>query len=103
VSPNVIEWGGTSVATVKKGIAAAARRAGVKRSAHVLRHTAAVWMAEDGVPMPVIAQYLGTATAAPPSACMRGSRLTFSEAQQKHLSFDLRSDPWYIVPAHRNT
>jgi integrase len=24
-----------------------------------MRHTAAVWMAEAGVPMPVIAQYLG--------------------------------------------
>jgi len=28
-------------------------------SAHVLRHTAAVWMAEAGVPMDEISQYLG--------------------------------------------
>ena len=59
VSPYVIEWGGERVLSVKKGVGAAARRAGVKCSPHVLRHTAAVWMAEDGVPMQQIAQYLG--------------------------------------------
>ena len=59
VSPYVIEWGGMRVNSVKKGIAAAARRAGVKCSPHVLRHTAAVWMAESGVPMSEVAQYLG--------------------------------------------
>jgi integrase len=58
-SPYVIEWGGEHVLSVKKGVGAAARRAGVKCSPHVLRHTAAVWMAEDGVPMEQIAQYLG--------------------------------------------
>ena len=58
-SPYVIEWGGERVLSVKKGVSAAARRAGVKCSPHVLRHTAAVWMAEDGVPMQQIAQYLG--------------------------------------------
>jgi integrase len=31
----------------------------VKCSPHVLRHTAAVWMAEGGVSMSKIAQYLG--------------------------------------------
>lgn len=59
VSPYVVEWNGGKVASVKKGLTSAARRAGVKCSAHVLRHTAAVWMAEGGVAMPVIAQYLG--------------------------------------------
>jgi integrase len=59
LSPYVIEWGGERVMSVKKGVGAAARRAGVKCSPHVLRHTAAVWMAEDGVPMAKIAQYLG--------------------------------------------
>ena len=58
-SPYVIEWGGERVLSVKKGVGAAARRAGVKCSPHVLRHTAAVWMAEEGVPMQQIAQYLG--------------------------------------------
>ena len=58
-SSYVIEWGGDGVRSVKKGVAAAARRAGVKCSPHVLRHTAAVWMAEENVPMEQIAQYLG--------------------------------------------
>jgi integrase len=59
ISPYVIEWGGERVMSVKRGIAAAARRAELKCSPHVLRHTAAVWMAEDGVSMAKIAQYLG--------------------------------------------
>jgi integrase len=59
VSPYVVEWGGERVLSVKKGIEGAARRAGVECSPHVLRHTAAVWMAEAGVSMQQIAQYLG--------------------------------------------
>lgn len=56
----VIEWGGHQVRTVKKGIAAAARRAEMKWvTAHVFRHSAACMMAEAGVPMSEIAQYLG--------------------------------------------
>jgi len=59
LSPFVIEWAGGRVLSVKKGVGSAARRAGVKCSPHVLRHTAAVWMAEGGVSMSKIAQYLG--------------------------------------------
>ncbi|MEM7505570.1 MAG: tyrosine-type recombinase/integrase [Pseudomonadota bacterium] len=60
VTDHVIEWSGKPVASIKKGIAAAAKRAGVEGvSAHVFRHTAAVWMAEANVPMARIAQYLG--------------------------------------------
>lgn len=59
LSPYVVEWGGSRVLSVKKGIAASAKRAGVKCSPHVLRHSAAVWMAEDGVPVEEIGQYLG--------------------------------------------
>lgn len=59
LTAHVIEYGGRRVASVKKGIAAAARRAGIKASPQVLRHTAAVWMAESRVPMSEIAQYLG--------------------------------------------
>lgn len=56
----VIEWAGKPVASIKRGIATAAKNAGVEGiSAHVFRHTAAVWMAEQNVPMPRIAQYLG--------------------------------------------
>lgn len=57
---HVIEYGGTRVASVKHGFATAARAAGLPWcTPHVLRHTAAVWMAEDGVPMAEIAQFLG--------------------------------------------
>lgn len=55
----VIEWGGLPVKSVKKGVAAAARAAKVQCSPHVLRHTAAVHLAEDGHSMNEIAQYLG--------------------------------------------
>jgi integrase len=59
LSDHVIEYGGRSVASVKRAIAAAARRSGVQCSPHVFRHTAAVWMAEADIPMEQIAQYLG--------------------------------------------
>jgi integrase len=59
-TPYVIEYGDRRVGSVKKGFAAAARRAGLTDvTPHVIRHTAAVWMAEAGVPMDEIAQYLG--------------------------------------------
>jgi integrase len=57
---HVIEYGGKSVGKIRKAFAAAAEAAGLPWcTPHVLRHTAAVWMAEAGVPMPEIAQYLG--------------------------------------------
>jgi len=57
---HVIEWAGRPVKSIKKGIATAARNAGIEDvSPHVFRHTAAVWMAEAGIPMSEIAQYLG--------------------------------------------
>lgn len=59
LTARVIEWAGKPVLSVKKGIGAAGTRIGVKVTPHVLRHTAAVWMAESGVPMDEIAQYLG--------------------------------------------
>lgn len=59
ITPYVIEWGGKKVQSVKRGVVRAAERAGLKCSPHMLRHSAAVWMAEDGVPMEEISQYLG--------------------------------------------
>ena len=59
LTDHVIEYGGKPVASVKKAIGAAARRAGVPCSPHVFRHTAAVWMAQADVPMQKIAQVLG--------------------------------------------
>ncbi|MCW2286235.1 integrase [Rhodoblastus acidophilus] len=60
MSDYVIEHGGEKIATIKKGVKEAARRAKVAGvTPHVFRHTAAVWMAEDGVDMEEIASYLG--------------------------------------------
>ncbi|WP_448500716.1 tyrosine-type recombinase/integrase [Sphingomonas sp.] len=55
----VIECGGKPVASIKKGIGAAATRAKVHATPHMFRHSAAVWMAEDRVPMEEIARFLG--------------------------------------------
>ncbi len=59
LSDYVVEWSGQPVKSIKRGVAAAARRAGVNATPHVLRHTAAVWMAQNGVSMAEIAQFLG--------------------------------------------
>jgi integrase len=55
----VVEWNGEPVKSVKKAFQRTAERTGIKVSPYVLRHTAAVWMAEAGVPMEKIAQYMG--------------------------------------------
>jgi integrase len=56
----VIEWAGQRVGSVKKGLATAARAAGLPHvHPHMLRHSAAVRQAEMGVPMEEIASYLG--------------------------------------------
>ena len=60
VSEYVIEWAGRKVGSIKRGVRATVAAAGLEGvSPHVFRHTAAVWMAEDGTPMEEIAQYLG--------------------------------------------
>lgn len=70
LSDHVIEWAGSPVKSIKTGFHNAAIRAGFTRkgkggkvfasiSPHTLRHTAAVHLAEAGVPMQKIAQYLG--------------------------------------------
>ena len=59
LSSYVIEYAGRQVASTKTGFNAAAKRSGVRATPHMLRHSAAVWMAEAGQPMAVIAQFLG--------------------------------------------
>jgi len=55
----IIEHRGKPMLDIKKGIAAASRRCGIKVHPHMFRHSAAVWMAEDRVPMEEIAAFLG--------------------------------------------
>lgn len=59
---HVIEYAGKPVASVKRAIAAASRRSGIRCSSHDFRRSAARWMAEADVPMEQIAQFLGHTT-----------------------------------------
>lgn len=60
----IVEYHGRPVASVKKGFAAACRRAGLEGvTPHILRHSGATWMAMDGVPLSEIARMLGDSEA----------------------------------------
>jgi len=56
-----VEWNGRPVRSVRKAFARAARDAGLSEDVtpHVLRHTAATWMMQAGVPIWEAAGYLG--------------------------------------------
>jgi integrase len=59
-SPFVIEWAGKPVGSLKRGLKAAGAAIGRPDvSPHMLRHSAAVWLAEDGHSMEEMAQFLG--------------------------------------------
>jgi integrase len=55
----VIEWADRPLKSIRTGFDHACKLAGLDISPHVLRHTAAVMMAEGGVPMTEIAAVLG--------------------------------------------
>lgn len=56
----VVEWAGGRVASIKNAFRAAVKRAGLEDvTPHTLRHTAATWMAQAGVPLWEIAGVLG--------------------------------------------
>jgi integrase len=55
----VIEYHAKRVLKIRNSIHNIGKRVGMDVSPHMLRHSAAVWMAEGGVPMSEIAQYLG--------------------------------------------
>jgi len=57
---HVISYLGKAVKSVRRGIAAASKRAKLKAvTPYVLRHTAGVWMAQANVPLAKIAEYMG--------------------------------------------
>lgn len=90
----VIEWAGKPVKSLKKGIASAAKAAMVDGvSAHVFRHTAAVWMAEAGVSMEEIAQYMGHSN-------VNVTRSTYARYSPDHLrkAADALDIGLYVVP-----
>jgi integrase len=56
----VVEYAGRQIKSIKKGFREAARRAGLDDvTPHVLRHTAATWMVQKGIPIEQVAKYLG--------------------------------------------
>lgn len=56
----VLHYFGEPVGSVKKAFGRACERAGLEDvTPHTLRHTCASWLAQQGVPFPVIARYLG--------------------------------------------
>lgn len=55
----VIEYHSQGIKDIRHSMQIVSQKSGVKFTPHVLRHTAAVWMAEHGVPMSEISQYLG--------------------------------------------
>lgn len=60
ISDHVVEWGGRPVLSIKRGFSAAVKRSGIDHcTPHDLRRTAGRMMAESGVPIEEIAQYLG--------------------------------------------
>lgn len=59
LTPFVIETGGERIKSIRKGFEAASARSGIHCTPHMLRHSAAVWMAEERTPMEEIAHFLG--------------------------------------------
>ena len=56
----VVEWAGDRVQSIRRGFVTAVTNAGLEDvTIHTLRHTAAVHMAEAGIPMAQISQFLG--------------------------------------------
>ncbi len=102
LSPFVVEWAGRPVKSIRTGIEAAAVNAGlVDVSPHVLRHSAAVWLAEDGHSMSEISQFLGHS----------GTAITekvYAKYSPDHLrglaaSLEIKSALRFAEPAKRNT
>ena len=64
ISPYVVEFGGSRITDVRRGLEAAARRAGVGHvHPHLLRHTGITWAVMQGEPLSKIARYAGTTEA----------------------------------------
>ena len=55
----VVERGAKKVANVKKAFQAASDRSGIHVTPYTLRHTGAVWAAENGISMAALAQFMG--------------------------------------------
>ncbi len=64
LTDHVIEWGSKPVKSIRKGFAAAALRANLRDiTLHTIRHSSAVEMVANGIPIEKVAQYLGHSNA----------------------------------------
>lgn len=101
LSPFVLEWAGRQIGSIKRGLKAAGT--GIGRpdvSPHMLRHSAAVWLAEDGHSMEEIGQFLGHSDT-------RITASVYARFSPTHLrkladTLDLRSDLRFAEPGNRN-
>lgn len=60
LTDHVVEWGGKPVKSIRKGFEAAVRRSKLKDvNIHTIRHSSAVAMVSDGIPITQVAQFLG--------------------------------------------
>jgi integrase len=55
----VVERGAKPIKNIKKAFQAASDRCGIHVTPYMLRHTGAVWAAEGGISMPLLAQFMG--------------------------------------------
>lgn len=91
---HVIEYAGGPVQSVKKAFGRACEKAGLEGvTPHVLRHTAAVWMAEGGATMPEIAGYLGHSDSRITERVYAKFSPTFLKKAATALEFTLDSSP----------
>ena len=85
LSEYVIEWAGKRVKSLKRGIKTAAREAGITKtvSPHILRHSAARHMAENGRTMEEIQQFLAHSDINITRKIYRASHLTILRRRPK--------------------
>lgn len=81
----VIEYAGSPVKHIRYAMERISERAGIKVTAHMFRHSAAVWMAEGGVPMSEIAQFLGHSNTAITERIYARYSPTYLRNAAKHL------------------
>lgn len=89
---------------VKKGLQTTGKRCDMPWvTAHVFRHSAAVWMAEGGVAMAVIAQYLGHSNSAVTERVYARYSPDFMQGVAEHLTIANAVVPFgAIEPKHEN-
>lgn len=93
ITDYVIEWGGEPIKSIRNGFVKACQNAKLKGvTPHVLRHTAGVHMAEGGMPMQMIAQYMGHSSTAVTERVYARYSPNFLRGAAEILNFSTLSD-----------